>query len=263
MKTLILLLFYDTADSPQCLPYYPEFQARGISVARSVNDISVEKAETLVVTDSEDTACRLEVEGFPVVGYEHDGIRLSCGEIIQSLSSLTPEYCETLNRSLTGRTAVFTSGPLALYPLSEAEYCDLYEAYRTEPFMLTPEQKNCTEADVRRQYRNRLAISFLTENSGMFRAELYGTPIGYGSVFEESSDYGPLTTVDYYVPPALRGRGYGTAILRALIAYARAETPERELYAYVHRDNRASLAVLRSCGFQIIRNSDPLLMRNP
>ena len=46
-------------------------------------------AETLVITDEEDCALSCKSLDLPVVGFEHDNVRLSCSEIILSLEDLS------------------------------------------------------------------------------------------------------------------------------------------------------------------------------
>ncbi|MER7459347.1 GNAT family protein [Micromonospora sp. NPDC126480] len=53
--------------------------------------------------------------------------------------------------------------------------------------------------------------------------------------------------VSYWIDPRRWGRGYATAALAALLG----EVPLRPVHARVAKDNRASLAVLRKCGFVV------------
>ncbi|TDB70501.1 GNAT family N-acetyltransferase [Micromonospora sp. KC723] len=56
------------------------------------------------------------------------------------------------------------------------------------------------------------------------------------------------TEVSYWIDPRRWGRGYATAALGALLR----ELPQRPVYARAAKDNRASLAVLRKCGFVVV-----------
>ncbi|MEU4383534.1 GNAT family N-acetyltransferase [Micromonospora echinofusca] len=56
------------------------------------------------------------------------------------------------------------------------------------------------------------------------------------------------TEVSYWIDPGRWGRGYATAALTALLR----ELPRRPVHARAAKDNRASLAVLRKCGFVVI-----------
>ncbi len=55
------------------------------------------------------------------------------------------------------------------------------------------------------------------------------------------------TEVSYWIDPGRWGRGYATGALVVLLA----ELPRRPVHARVAKDNRASLAVLRKCGFVV------------
>jgi RimJ/RimL family protein N-acetyltransferase len=56
------------------------------------------------------------------------------------------------------------------------------------------------------------------------------------------------TEVSYWIDPTRWGRGYATAALAALLR----ELPQRPVHARAAKDNRASLAVLRKCGFVVV-----------
>ncbi|MEW2379914.1 GNAT family N-acetyltransferase [Micromonospora sp. NPDC047812] len=58
---------------------------------------------------------------------------------------------------------------------------------------------------------------------------------------------GERTEVSYWIDPRRWGRGHATAALAALLR----ELPQRPVHARAAKDNRASLAVLRKCGFVV------------
>ncbi|MDM4718568.1 GNAT family N-acetyltransferase [Micromonospora sp. WMMA1363] len=58
---------------------------------------------------------------------------------------------------------------------------------------------------------------------------------------------GDCTEVSYWIDPRRWGRGYATGALTELLA----EVSHRPVHARVAKDNRASLAVLRKCGFVV------------
>ncbi|WP_433392874.1 GNAT family N-acetyltransferase [Micromonospora sp. KLBMP9576] len=58
---------------------------------------------------------------------------------------------------------------------------------------------------------------------------------------------GEQTEVSYWIDPRRWGRGHATAALAALLG----ELPQRPVHARAAKDNRASLAVLRKCGFVV------------
>ena len=67
--------------------------------------------------------------------------------------------------------------------------------------------------------------------------------------FHGPPDADGAVEVGYTVLPHLRGRGYATAALRALVADAAAAPGVRVVRASVSPDNAASLAVVRRVGF--------------
>ncbi|MFY1620867.1 GNAT family N-acetyltransferase [Micromonospora sp. WMMD736] len=73
--------------------------------------------------------------------------------------------------------------------------------------------------------------------------EADGEVVGYVSAFPVDDQ----TEVSYWIDPTRWGRGYATAALAALLR----ELP-RPVHARAAKDNTASLAVLRKCGFVVV-----------
>ncbi|MEU3454319.1 GNAT family N-acetyltransferase [Micromonospora sp. NPDC006766] len=59
---------------------------------------------------------------------------------------------------------------------------------------------------------------------------------------------GERTEVSYWIDPQRWGRGHATAALAELLR----ELPQRPVQARAAKDNAASLAVLRKCGFVVV-----------
>jgi RimJ/RimL family protein N-acetyltransferase len=74
-----------------------------------------------------------------------------------------------------------------------------------------------------------------------------GTVVGHVVAFPIED----RTEVSYWIDRARWGRGYATRALAALLA----ELPQRPVHARAAKDNVASLAVLRKCGF-VVRGED-------
>ncbi|WP_091610403.1 GNAT family N-acetyltransferase [Micromonospora mirobrigensis] len=68
--------------------------------------------------------------------------------------------------------------------------------------------------------------------------------VGYVAAFPVDD----RTEVSYWIDPRRWGRGHATAALAALLR----ELPQRPVRARAAKDNRASLAVLRKCGFVVV-----------
>lgn len=87
----------------------------------------------------------------------------------------------------------------------------------------------------------------------MYRVYLFltkeGLPIGYGALrLQDGQLY-----VTECVGPEHRGKGYGKAILAALISIARQDG--RDLVAEIWRANSLSVRLHEGTGFQLIENS--------
>lgn len=74
--------------------------------------------------------------------------------------------------------------------------------------------------------------------------EVDGEVVGHVAAFPVDDQ----TEVTYWIDPRRWGRGHATAALRALLG----EVPQRPVHARAAKDNRASLAVLRKCGFVVV-----------
>ncbi|MEU8016711.1 GNAT family N-acetyltransferase [Micromonospora parva] len=84
----------------------------------------------------------------------------------------------------------------------------------------------------------------LTNPANLVRTvEVDGDVVGYVSAFP----VGDQTEVSYWIDPARWGRGHATAALAALLR----ELP-RPVHSRAAKDNAASLAVLRKCGFVVV-----------
>lgn len=270
MYTLLLLLQNPSMEPLPC----KELQDNGFfTVVSSIDDIlltlkNYDPNDTLVVTDSDDASRTALKKRFPVIGFERDGQRLSCREIIDSADSLTPEYCLEQLLFQSGRMPAYSDDTITLFPVSENEFLEAYEHFRKEPYMLTDEQKSLDRSGVITLYWNRQALSQFTDSLGSFRAESRGITVGFGSIYQvpdnltflidpqsgskNSAAALSLMTVDYYVLPAHRRKGFGTAIVRALTSLANSQSESHDLYAYVNPANTASLRTLEACVFSRI-----------
>ncbi|MFF3866695.1 GNAT family N-acetyltransferase [Micromonospora sp. NPDC001898] len=74
-----------------------------------------------------------------------------------------------------------------------------------------------------------------------------GAVVGHVAAFPVEEQ----TEVSYWIDRARWGRGYATRALAALLA----ALPQRPVHARAAKDNAASLAVLRKCGF-VVRGED-------
>jgi RimJ/RimL family protein N-acetyltransferase len=76
-----------------------------------------------------------------------------------------------------------------------------------------------------------------------------GIPVGHAG-FHGPPDESGMVEMGYSVRPDLRRRGYARAIVRAMLAWGRAEPDARVLRASISPDNVASLATIAGFGFE-------------
>ena len=72
---------------------------------------------------------------------------------------------------------------------------------------------------------------------------------------------GPRATVSIHLAPGRRGRGLGTAALRALTDLAFGQLAVDELVAAVKQDNRASLGAFAKVGFAVAETGAVMTLR--
>ncbi|MCP4424529.1 MAG: N-acetyltransferase, partial [Chloroflexi bacterium] len=84
-------------------------------------------------------------------------------------------------------------------------------------------------------------------------AKLDGKTIGWAALTPVSSRcvYAGVAEVSVYIAAAARGQGVGKALLQALIAASEAENIWT-LQAGMFPENKASVALHRACGFQVV-----------
>lgn len=214
----------------------------------------------LVITDLSETVLACESGNVPVWGYEHDGLRLSCREIIESLEDLTLSYLLDRYAYTTGRLPFFSDDGLSLYAIGEDEYVELYKRYRQEPYFLRDKQRSYTSDDVRELYRFREAVAAFHPGLGTFRVCPEGCPddaLAYVSACEETVGDAALLTIDFYVLPDFRGMGFGRRSVSLLLHCLRNRLAEETdaglpaiVHALVHAENEPSRRTLVSLGFR-------------
>ena len=88
------------------------------------------------------------------------------------------------------------------------------------------------------------------------QAELSRTKILYYNAFTEDLFYwdnDPRCELGYALLPKYWGKGFGTELSKGILKYAREQNKLNELVATVHRKNKASIKILKCCGFQFKR----------
>ncbi len=217
----------------------------------------------LVITDLPETIIACASLKLPIWGYEHDGLRLSCGEIIESPENLTLSYLLERYAYTTGMLPFFTQDGLSLYTVNEDEYVNLFMLYRQEPYFLTETQRAYSENDIRSLYRSHTALASFCPGLGTYRVCPEGFPddtVAYVSAFDETIDDTLRTTIDFYVVPECRGMGFGrrsVALLLRLLRDKMSESPDTtdssEIFALVHPENESSVRTLTAIGFRRAR----------
>ena len=211
-------------------------------------------ADTLVVTDSEEIIKTCKTLGLPVVGFEHDGIRLSCGEILLSTEDLTlADYLQYFE-SLSGREILWQNNDLSLRKMSEDTFVRFFALFRSEAFFLTEEEQQTDESSVRSLYQSRALLASLSRGFGPAEAILTEPDgstrtVGCVAAFEEPLNGSMKLTIEYYIIPEERGKGLGKRLVNALTEACAKYLPNTSLYAVVHPDNAASLATLKACTY--------------
>lgn len=94
----------------------------------------------------------------------------------------------------------------------------------------------------------RIATSIADGAGATFVAEVDGVVVGDGGLHANGAGHGELFMA---LLPAHRGRGLGTALLDACLAWARTRPDVHKVVLQVWPHNEAALALYRSAGFQV------------
>lgn len=84
-------------------------------------------------------------------------------------------------------------------------------------------------------------------------AEVDGAAIGQTRLDVNASGIGEIS---FSVAPDMRGRGIGTALLRAVVSQANDDPAIAALVARVREDNAASVAAFVRAGFQVVEDEE-------
>ncbi len=210
--------------------------------------------DTVYLSDRPDCLARLCSADACVIGYEHDGLALSCPEIVESLSSLTADYLTSVFALYDTRTPVISDETMALCRVSGQDFFNYFECCRREPYCLTPDERRYTDADCSELFRYHRMLSSVYPFTGTFRILSHGAEIGYIGIFPQDLGVSDETefTIDFLIHPDFRSRGFGTGAVRLMLRYLAAQSGLKTVYARVHRDNLPSLTLLRNCSFSLV-----------
>ena len=211
----------------------------------------------LTVTDSERAVSDCLAAKLPVVGYEHDGRRLSASEIVQSLAELTVGDYRELYDSLTGQSVCYETNHFLFRRIPEEEFVRVYHMLSESPYGLAEADRDMSDSQIREMYKNRKMFSAMIGGFGpacLIDKTENNLRVGYAAAYPEqlpgdSSEGRTGLFLEYTVYPELRGLGHGTMLVSALCEALHALFPEETLYARVHPGNTPSAAILKKLGF--------------
>ncbi len=83
-----------------------------------------------------------------------------------------------------------------------------------------------------------------------------GTPVGFVGYWESTLVEDEVYEIGWSVIPAFQGRGLAAAATAQAVSLARAERRHRFLHAFPSVDNRASNAICRKLGFELVGPCD-------
>lgn len=140
--------------------------------------------------------------------------------------------------------------PLVVLRVGRADDAELLRAWRNEP---TAVRFSGTARTVSRLEHRRWLDARLTDPAThLWIAEEANTPVGHVRV--DVKDGTGLVSI--VVDAGARGRGLGSAILRAMLAVINADLAVNRLIALAHPENTGSLRSFERVGFSRRRQSD-------
>ena len=90
---------------------------------------------------------------------------------------------------------------------------------------------------------------YTDKQARMIAENQFGEPVAIADLVD-FNPHNRRAELGVVVLPLSRGAGYGRAVVERLVDYARDTLHLHQLYVYVSEDNRASLNLFRSVGFQ-------------
>lgn len=223
-----------------------------------------EKGEILISDDAEALHEWSEAGGL-TIGYEHDGIRPDTKECVTDLGEVyaedLTEIADYLNEQ---RHLAFFSGDFDFYIPGYEDFADLYEVMKNEPYLLPERLKNLSEKALHADYRHEIALQRLNANLSLvvFTAKDSDEILGRIAV-EPSELTDHALNLSYYILPAHRGKGTGTAAVRAFLARTLPRIGDVPLLAVIHRSNTSSAALAKACGFTVLPADSKILEKRP
>lgn len=235
-----------------------ELQKEGIEILRlSTLLMDSRKAadQSLLLTDSQETADRAAERDIACVGYEPPGteIRLSHVDmVIQGLEELSPEFFRLIYRRHHGLPwTIAETERLWIRESVPGDFDALYAMYR-EPGMTDympgmergrEEEKNLFEAYIRRMY------PFFSYGLWTVIEKDSGTMIGRAGLENGTYRGEPVLELGYMIGGTYRHHGYGLEAVTAIIDYAETAVGAEKVYAFIREENGASRRLIQRAGF--------------
>lgn len=222
-----------------------------------LTDLSGTKAENVLaaVTDRK-TADAALAAGVAVLGVELTDQALGgCRYVIQGVEDITYEYCRRVFRRAhclpweMGRTGRCLIRELCLADLDDLY--DLYESvYDSDGFgkNVEPLFERDKEEEYQRQY---LENMYALWGYGMWlvwdadRKHL----IGRAGLERKVINGENILEIGYLIAPKYRRLGYAYEVCQWILEFAAEHCPGEKLNAFIEKDNRASLSLIRKLGF--------------
>lgn len=221
--------------------------------------------DEILISDDTELLYRWKADGGLTIGYEHDGIRPGTEECISDLADVYAEDLEEIADYLTEqRHLAFFSGDFDYYIPGYQDFAHLYEVMKNEPHLLPERLKNLSEEDLHADYRHEILSQRLNANLSLVAFTAKDSDEVLGRIAVEPSELTDRAlNLSYYILPEQRGKGTGTAAVKAFLARMLPRIGDVPLLAVIHRSNTASVALAKACGFTVLPANSKILEKRP
>ncbi|MBO4325254.1 MAG: GNAT family N-acetyltransferase [Lachnospiraceae bacterium] len=262
-----MLHFYYSFTEPQSeeITMFLENAADGEILMYPYDASKKPQKDDILISDDADLLRRWKADGGLTVGYEHDGIRPGTEECISDISEVYAEDLEEIADYLTEqRHLSFFSGDYDFYIPGYKDFASLYEAMKDEPYLLPERLKNLSEEELHADYRHEIQTQRMNANLSLVVFAAKDSDEILGRIAVEPSELSEQAlNLSYYILPGKRGKGIGTAAVKAFLARMLPRIGNIPLLAVIHRSNTASAALAKACGFTILPADQQILEKRP
>lgn len=264
MFSTIILCMHDSSDIPGLDVFREEMSKKQITVTMGKEGEQL-REDALYLTDRTETLWKISIAGGVCCGLTPGKSEYMPGAplVLEGLEEVEPAMLELVWKREKGiPVEVMRSDHLIIRESLEEDWDTLAGVYRDSgmnPGVEDPDAKEDPETEEKDKFMAYIRTMYWFYGYGLWTVLDKET----GKVIGSCGPFPSQTIVDeagslqmemgYMVDRAWRGRGYGREMAEAVLEFCFHAIGLDRIYARVHRDNKASRAVVKGLGFSLVR----------